>query len=79
MEHKPLDRRLLGTSRYRPLALLRRLCRKPAELRHNSRALTRWAPDLSLLVVRNGHGQLERLLALLAEELVAWHGQPPSY
>src|SRR5437899_649428 len=55
-------------------ALLRRLPHKSAELRRDSRALTRRAPNLPLLVLRHGHGQLERLLALLAAEFVPWHG-----
>src|SRR5262249_23030805 len=46
---------------------------KCAELRRDSRALARRAPDVPLLVLRDSHGQFERLLALLAEVFVARH------
>jgi hypothetical protein len=57
----------------RDIAEALHLGHESAELRRDSHALTLGASDFPLLVLRDGHGQLERLLALLAEELVARH------
>src|SRR5215470_16685865 len=68
---------ILGHDRLPPSggrsALLLRLRHEATQLRHNLRALARGALDLRLPVLRDRHGQLEGLLALLAKELVSGH------
>src|SRR5262249_3027477 len=54
-------------------AFLRRLRHEPAELRHDLGALARRTLRRTLLAFRDRHDQLERLLALLAAELVSRH------
>jgi hypothetical protein len=60
--------------------LLLRVCHKPAELRRDLRAFALGALDLGLFPLRDGHGELEWLSALLAQELVppAWSTLRPK-
>ena len=57
-------------------ALLRCPRHEATELRHDLRALTLRTLGLSFLTFRDGQGELEGLLALLAHELIAWHSRP---
>src|SRR5207244_1065870 len=56
-------------------ALLRRLHHETRELRHDLRVVALGTFRLTLLPLRDGHDQFERLVALLAYELVARHGR----
>src|SRR6266704_1675218 len=58
-------------------ALPRGLGHEGTDLRRHPRALAGWAPDLALLPLRDGHGQLERFLTFLTDERVSRHGGHP--
>src|SRR5881296_798506 len=60
-------------------ALLRRLHHETRELRHDLRVVALGTFRLTLLPLRDGHDQFERLVALLAYELVARHGDPSFF
>src|SRR2546428_9500270 len=59
--------------------LLRRLSHEAAELWRHLRTLALRTRDLRPIVLRDGHGPLEGLLALLTEVLVPWHGSVPRF
>src|SRR6266511_564426 len=63
------------TRRHRHSALLRRLHHEAAELRRDLRTLALGTLRFDPLALRDAHGELERLTALQAEELVARHGR----